>query len=308
VLLVTLRGDERDKQTGLTEVDRTARSVSGLAVALGGAQAADVHAQELARHDLERAEVFALPVALLILLIYFRRPLPAVLPALVGSFAITGSFPILRGLAELAGVSLFALNIVVFLGLGLAVDYSLFIVQRQREELAVGNPVDVALRRSLETAGKTVLFSGIAVIVSLLALAWVPISLLRSVALGGTLVVVLANIGALVILPPLLALLGTRVAGRGFFGGGAIDERLLQQHRSTGRWASIAAAVMRRPGLVTVVAAGLFALWFFTTDEVPGDFTRMTPYVATLFVLAFSAQRLRMPAADGLRYRRGEAG
>jgi simple sugar transport system permease protein len=64
----------------------------------------------------------------------------------------------------------------------------------------------------------------------------------------------------------------------------------------------------RRAGIVTVVAAGLFALWFFTTDEVPGDFTRMTPYVATLFVLAFSAQRLRMPAADGLRYRRGEAG
>ena len=64
----------------------------------------------------------------------------------------------------------------------------------------------------------------------------------------------------------------------------------------------------RRAGLVTVVAAVLFAAWFFTTEEVPGDFTRMTPYVATLFVLAFSAQRLRMPAADGLRYRRGEAG
>jgi simple sugar transport system permease protein len=65
---------------------------------------------------------------------------------------------------------------------------------------------------------------------------------------------------------------------------------------------------VRLAGIVTIVAAVLFAIWFFTTDEVPGDFTRMTPYVATLFVLAFSAQRLRMPAADGLRYRRGEAG
>jgi general nucleoside transport system permease protein len=64
----------------------------------------------------------------------------------------------------------------------------------------------------------------------------------------------------------------------------------------------------RRSGVVTLVVAALFALWFFTTDEVPADFTRMTPYVATLFVLAFSAQRLRMPAADGVRYRRGEAG
>jgi simple sugar transport system permease protein len=64
----------------------------------------------------------------------------------------------------------------------------------------------------------------------------------------------------------------------------------------------------RRPGIVTVVVAVLFAIWFFTTDEVPGDFTRMTPYVATLFVLAFATQRLRMPAADGLGYRKGEAG
>ena len=69
-----------------------------------------------------------------------------------------------------------------------------------------------------------------------------------------------------------------------------------------------AGEVLASAGIVTFVAAALFALWFFTTDEVPGDFTRMTPYVATLFVLAFSAQRLRMPAADGLRYRRGEAG
>src|SRR5690606_8676116 len=149
------------------------------------------------------------------------------------------------------------LNIVVFLGLGLAVDYSLFIVQRQREELAVGNPVEVALRRSLETAGKTVLFSGIAVIVSLLALAWVPISLLRSVALGGTLVVVLANLGALVILPTLLALLGRRVGGRGVLGGGGTDPRLLRHQRGGGGWARTAAAVMRRPGLVAALVGAL---------------------------------------------------
>src|SRR5690606_21312640 len=171
----------------------------------------NVHAQVLVHDDLRLAGLIALPIAYLILLVYFRRPWPALLPLLVGGLAITGTFPVLRGLAEVSGLSLFALNIVAFLGLGLAVDYSLFIVQRQREELAVGNPVDVALRRTLETAGKTVLFSGIAVIVSLLALAWVPISLLRSVAVGGTLVVVLANIGALIILPTILALLGSRV-------------------------------------------------------------------------------------------------
>jgi uncharacterized membrane protein YdfJ with MMPL/SSD domain len=257
VLLVALEGDARGKQLGVADVERAAQSVAGLDVAIGGVLAADVHAQELAHEDLQRAEVFALPVAFLLLLIYFRRPLPALLPGLVGGFAITGTFPILRALAELTEVSLFALNIVVFLGLGLAVDYSLFIVQRQREELAVGNPVDVALRRTLETAGKTVLFSGIAVIVSLLALSWVPISLLRSVALGGTLVVLLANIGALLILPALLALLGTRVSGKGILGGGGVDERLLHRHRTGGRWSGIAAVVMRHPGFM---AAGVTAL------------------------------------------------
>ncbi len=261
LLLVSLSGDERAKQAAMPKIDEVARSVAGLDIAIGGELAAAVEAQALAHEDLRRAELFALPIALVILLIYFRRPLPALLPALVGGFAITGTFPILRGLAELSGVSLFALNIVVFLGLGLAVDYSLFIVQRQREELAVGNPVEVALRRSLETAGKTVLFSGVAVIVSLLGLAWVPISLLRSVALGGTLVVVLANIGALVILPTLLALLGRRISGKGILGGGEIDERLLRHYTgATSRWGKIAAGVMKRPGLVAALVGGVLLL------------------------------------------------
>jgi uncharacterized membrane protein YdfJ with MMPL/SSD domain len=266
-------------------------------VAIGGPLAAGVHAQELARDDLRRAELFALPVALLILLLYFRRPLPAVLPALVGGFAITGSFPILRALAEIADVSLFALNIVVFLGLGLAVDYSLFIVQRQREELAVGNPVDVALRRTLETAGKTVLFSGVAVIVSLLALAWVPISLLRSVALGGTLVVVLANLGALVILPTLLALIGERIAGQGVLGGGGIDRRLLAHQRGGGGWARTAAAVMRRPGLVAAIVGALL-LW------AGSPFLRMQTATADarIFPPASEIHQVHAAASDSERF------
>lgn len=260
LLLVSLAGDDRGKQDAFATVDATARSVKGLQVAVGGALAANVQAQELAHEDLQRAELFALPIALLILLVYFRRPLPALLPILVGGFAITGTFPVLRGFAEITELSLFALNIVAFLGLGLAVDYSLFIVQRQREELAVGNPVAVALRRTLETAGKTVLFSGVAVIVSLLALAWVPISLLRSIAIGGTLVVVLANIGALIILPTLLALLGDRVAGKGLFGGGPIDARLVREQAKEGAWGTVAAGVMRRPGIVAAVVGAALLL------------------------------------------------
>jgi uncharacterized membrane protein YdfJ with MMPL/SSD domain len=297
LLLISLRGrDERAKQLALADIEAIAAR-SELDVAIGGSLAAEVRAQALARKDLEHAELVALPIALLILLIYFRRPLPALLPVIVGGFAITGSFPILRGLAELTSISLFALNIVVFLGLGLAVDYSLFIVQRQREELAVGNPVDVAIRRTLETAGKTVLFSGVAVIVSLLALAWVPISLLRSIAIGGTLVVLLANVGALIILPALLALLGRRISGRGLFGGGPTESRLTLAHEGGGAWARIAAAVMSRPGLVAglVVVVLLFA---------GAPFLRMQTATADarIFPPASDVHRVHAAAGDPARF------
>src|SRR5690606_23734553 len=131
LLLVSLTGDERAKQEAMPEITAVVNSIEGLNVAIGGEEAAKVEAQELAHDDLRRAELIALPIALLILLIYFRRPLPALLPALVGGFAITGTFPLLRGLAELHELSLFALNIVVFLGLGLPVGFWLFIVQGQ---------------------------------------------------------------------------------------------------------------------------------------------------------------------------------
>ncbi|KIG15590.1 Integral membrane protein [Enhygromyxa salina] len=300
LLLVSLRGDDRTKQAEFEQLEAAARSVDGLEVALGGPLTANVNAQQLAREDLQRAELVALPIALLILLVYFRRPLPALLPVVVGGFAITGTFPLLRALAELTPVSLFALNIVVFLGLGLAVDYSLFIVQRQREELAIGNPVDVALRRTLVTAGKTVLFSGIAVIVSLLALAWVPISLLRSIAWGGTLVVVLANIGALIILPTLLALLGHRVAGAGVLGGGPIDPRLARVHdrdATPARWARIAAAVTRRPGWVVVVVGVALLL-----TGAPALRLQTAPADARMFPPTSEIHRVHDAVSDSQRF------
>lgn len=299
LLLVSLTGDERAKQEAMPEITAVVHSIEGLNVAIGGEEAAKVEAQELAHDDLRRAELIALPIALLILLIYFRRPLPALLPALVGGFAITGTFPLLRGLAELHELSLFALNIVVFLGLGLAVDYSLFIVQRQREELAVGNSVDVALRRTLATAGKTVLFSGAAVIVSLLALAWVPISLLRSVALGGALVVVLANVGALVILPTLLALLGRRIAGQGFLGGGELHERLVADHHdgNGNGWARIAGRVMRRPAVVAIVVGALLlvaGMPFLRMETATAD--------ARIFPPASEVHQVHAAVSDAFRF------
>ena len=323
VLLVALTGDERDKQRALADLVAATEEAPGLDVAVGGPLAADVEAQALSHADLRRAERVALPIALLLLLLYFRRPIPALLPALVGGFAITGSFPILRGLAELTPVSLFALNIVVFLGLGLAIDYSLFLVQRQREELAVGNPVEVALARTLQTAGKTVLFSGVAVIVSLLALAWVPISLLRSVALGGALVVVLANVGALVILPCLLALLGRRVAGRGLLGDGPPDPRLLRavygakaavvrhDHATdsgmtdldaltrppASMWARVAAAVMRRPAWVALAVGVLLLLAGAPTLRM-----QTATADARIFPPASEVHRVHAAASDPARF------
>jgi RND superfamily putative drug exporter len=246
VLLVAVAGDHLCKQRDYDEIEALVRNTEGLEVEIGGPLAANVNAQRLAREDLLRSEIIALPLALLFLLIFFRAWLPALLPLLIGGFAVTSTTLTLWLLGELGTMSLFALNIVVFLGLGLAIDYSLFIVERFREELGVGNEVRTSVCQALATAGKTVAFSGVAVMVSLIALAWVPVVMLRSMAIAGAVVVLLTNVGALILLPCLLALLGERVGP-----GKKIDAQ---------RWGRVARVVLRRPGLVCVGVTALLLL------------------------------------------------
>jgi RND superfamily putative drug exporter len=196
-------------------------------------------------HDLGLAEMIALPITMLILLFVFRSAVAALLPLLVGGFSIVGTFVVLKVLASITDVSIFALNLTTALGLGLAIDYSLLFVSRYREERSRGRAPNEAVIRTVSTAGRAVVFSGLTVAVSLSALLLFPVSFLRSFAYAGIGVVTMAVIGAVIVLPALLAALGDRVDRF------AILKRrtaaAAQRPIEASFWYRIAAGVMRRP-------------------------------------------------------------
>ncbi|GLY25151.1 MMPL family transporter [Micromonospora sp. NBRC 101691] len=232
---------ENDRLTNYLAVKDSLTSPD-LDVTVGGPLALvdDVNTQSKA--DLTRAEALALPILFLLLVLIFRNVLAALLPVLVGVLAIVGSLAGLRLLAQFTDVSIFAVNVVTLLGLGLAVDYSLFMVSRFREELGAGHPVPQALRRTMVTAGRTIVVSAVTVALALASLAVFPQVFLRSIAVGGVAAVLLAGFFSLTVMAAMLALLGPRLRERRRRPGGADPD--------SGAWARIARTVMRRPVLV----------------------------------------------------------
>jgi len=210
VLIIDLRGSAAESISTLARVEPLLRE-TGAEVEIGGLVPAEALGQSIATRDITRAEGLALPFAGLLTLLFFRSVVAAALPVLIGAFALAASTALTRLLASFTEISVFALNVGAFLALGLSIDYALLIVQRFREELAHGSPPRDAVSVTLDTAGRAVWVSGLTVAVSLLVLLIVPVPLLRSVALGGVLAVSTAVLGALVLLPALLADLGARV-------------------------------------------------------------------------------------------------
>jgi len=202
-------------------------------------------------HDLARAETISLPIVLLLLVLVFGSVVAASLPLGIGGLAVVGTFLVLRVLASFTQVSIFALNLTTAMGMGLAIDYSLFVVSRYREELRRGLAPADAIGRSVQTAGRTVIFSSLTVAVSLAAMLVFPLAFLRSFAYAGIAVVALCAVGAVVVLPALLAVLGRRV-----------DKWVLWRRpvkpEGTGFWHRVAVAVMRRP--VAVASAVIVVL------------------------------------------------
>jgi putative drug exporter of the RND superfamily len=195
--------------------------------------------------DLQRAEIVSLPVALILMLIVFGTVVGALVPLGVGLLAIVGGLGGVFFLTRFTDVSTYALNIVTLIGLGTSIDYSLFVVARFREELAAGASREDALARSMATAGRAVVFSGLTVAIGLAGLLFFEGTFLASLGLAGAIVVAVAVVYALTFLPALLAILGSRVnAWRLPFPRRA--------QRGSGLWHSIATAVMRRPLLVLV--------------------------------------------------------
>lgn len=224
--------------------------------------------QHAAEDDIARAEMIAMPVLLVLMALIFGSLTAAALPVTIGVVAILGAMGLLRALTLVTDVSTFALNVTTILGLGLAIDYALFMVSRFREELrADGGTADVgtAVARTVATAGRTVAFSGLTVLISFAGLLFFPQMFLRSMGLGGMAVVLLDMVLALTLLPALLAVLGRRVeAGRL---PESLTRRLFAQRvivpgapPRAGGWERFARVVLRRPGAVAVGAAVLLAV------------------------------------------------
>ncbi|WP_116110717.1 MMPL family transporter [Amycolatopsis ruanii] len=248
LVVAKLSGDD-------TEISHTARALAkdlggrhdGLDVLATGSATVNEEADRQSAADLTRAELIAAPLTLLILLVAFGLAAAAALPVLIGAVTVAGTLAILRLLTTVTPVSIFGLNIATALGFGLAVDYSLFLVTRYREELAAGRDTAEAIVTMLRTAGRTVLFSAVTVGLSLSALLVFPIYFLRSLAFAGIAVVALAALASILVLPPVLALLGHRLDRFDPFAR-------LRRHR-LGLWRRLAVRVMRRPVLVGASAA-----------------------------------------------------
>ncbi|MFI1095283.1 MMPL family transporter [Streptomyces sp. NPDC020917] len=259
MITARLRGDDNAIAKEVKRIEPAYRGTHGpVGVTVGGAAAVRHDLQTTIQQDLVRAEMIALPITLVLLVMVFGSAVAALLPLGVGIVAILGTSAVLRGITELTSVSVFAENLTTALGLGLAIDYALFIVRRFREELATGLPPRSAVGATLRTAGRTVLFSALTVAASLSAMLVFPQYFLRSFAYAGIAVVLLAAGAALIVLPGALMLLGARV--------NALDLRKVVRRRrlTTGEpgagYARVARLVMRRAPLFAVGAVAALLL------------------------------------------------
>ncbi|MFE2641368.1 MMPL family transporter [Streptomyces nigra] len=257
LIAARITGDETRMGETLDRIAPELRGAHGpVQVSVGGPVAVRHEMQTTIQEDLIRAEVIALPVTLVLLVMVFGSAVAALLPLGIGIVAILGTNAVLRGLTEFTDVSVFAMNLTTALGLGLAVDYALFIVRRFREELTAGAEPLTAVGTTLRTAGRTVLFSALTVAVSLAAMLLFPQYFLRSFAYAGIAVVLLAAAAALILLPAALILLGHRVnaldlrrlfrRGRRPEAAGADETAGDPARTQGGAWAGTARIVMRR--------------------------------------------------------------
>jgi uncharacterized membrane protein YdfJ with MMPL/SSD domain len=227
---------------------RIERSVPGL---VGGPAVASEQVRRQSERDLIRAELIAFPLLLALGIWIFRGVVAALLPVAAGVLSIVTTLAMLRLANSAVTISVFALNLVTGAGLGLAIDYSLLLLSRYREELARSEPHE-ALRTTVETAGRTVAFSAVTVAAAFASLLVFPLAFLRSMAIGGLAVALLAGLVALLVIPALFALLGRR-----------IDALAIRRGKppGSGGWYRFAHGVMRRPlPIALATAAVLVAL------------------------------------------------
>src|SRR3954447_12000225 len=254
--------DDADDATAIAAV-RDDVHAPGLQTRVGGNAVVNQDINDRVSADIARAETISMPVLLVLLVIIFGSLAAASLPLAIGVTAILGAFTALRSFALVTDVSIFAVNVVTIMGLGLAIDYGLFVVSRFREEIRTQPDVETAVARTMATAGRTVAVSGVTVAVSLAGLLIFPQVFLRSMGFGGMSAVLIAMLAALTLLPALLAMLGPKVDAlsvRPWL------RRLLPRRRTVtatnaseehGFWFRIASSVMRRPMVYAVAVVTL---------------------------------------------------
>jgi RND superfamily putative drug exporter len=245
-----LGNDSASKKRAGALASRFSGTRDGVRVIAGGLAVTNYEINKQVTRDLALAEAVAVPLTLVALVFVFGGLVAALLPLSIGVVAILGTLAVLRLLTTFVPVSVYSINLTTALGLGLAIDYSLFIVSRFREELRRGGEPRGAVLTAVASAGRTVLFSSLTVGLSMAAMAVFPFYFLRSFAYAGLAVVAVAALGAVVVLPALLALLGHRVNAwdlRPAFRRPLRRRAERAKPADAGFWRRLAEAVMRRP-------------------------------------------------------------
>ena len=266
---------------------------SGLRLYAGGVAVVGHAITKKISDDLKIAEAISIPLTFILLAFVFGALAASAMPLIVGVSAIVGAFFILYLISLFTAVSVYSLNLTTGMGLGLGIDYALLMVNRFREELNKGKSVDESVITTMATAGKTVFYSGLTVLVTMISLTFFPLPFLKSFGYAGVSVVALAVVGAIFGLPPILALMGKRI------NKGPVRKSAMKP-KDDGRWADTARFVMRRPVpvvLLSLIALGIMAAPLQNISFSQGD-SRMLP-ASNPAAIATALQTERFPGQTG---------
>ncbi len=266
---------------------------SGLRLYAGGIAVVGHAITKKISDDLKIAEAISIPLTFILLAFVFGALAASAMPLIVGVSAILGALFILYLISLFTAVSVYSLNLTTGLGLGLGIDYALLMVNRFREELNKGKSVDESVITTMATAGKTVFYSGLTVLVTMVSLTFFPLPFLKSFGYAGVSVVALAVVGAIFGLPPILAMMGKRI------NKGPVRKSAMNP-KDDGRWADTARFVMRRPVpvvLLSLIALGIMAAPLQNISFSQGD-SRMLP-ASNSAAIATALQTERFPGQTG---------
>ena len=266
---------------------------SGLRLYAGGVAVVGHAITKKISDDLKIAEAVSIPLTFILLAFVFGALAASAMPLIVGVSAIVGAFFILYLISLFTAVSVYSLNLTTGMGLGLGIDYALLMVNRFREELNKGKSVDDSVITTMATAGKTVFYSGLTVLVTMVSLTFFPLPFLKSFGYAGVSVVALAVVGAIFGLPPILAMMGKRI------NKGPVRKSAMTP-KDDGRWADTARFVMRRPVpivLLSLIALGIMAAPLQNISFSQGD-SRMLP-ASNPAAIATALQTERFPGQTG---------